>query len=99
MHNALMPPDQLSSWLIVLAFLVVLWIGSRAVEKLTGRTSKPPQGWQRFAYFALPLVGALGTIAWIERMLHRTSNPLLVGVLCGVWALLAQVCFGRRTER
>jgi len=99
MHTHLLPLDEPSTWLIALAFLVVLVLASRAVERLTGRTGPPAPGRKRIAYVAVIAAGALGTVTWIEHLLHGGESPVLVGIVWGLWSLVAQGFFGKPADR
>ena len=99
MHTRLLPLDEPSTWLLALAFLVVLALASRMVERLTGRTGPPAPGRKRIAYVAVIAAGALGTVTWMEHLLHRGASPVLLGMVWGLWSLVAQGFFGKPTKR
>src|SRR5215471_10715011 len=99
MHTSLLPLDQPSTWLITLTYIVALVLASRAIEKLTGRASPPPPGRKRIAYIAVVAAGAVGSVVWLEHLLHRGASPVLVCMAWGVWSLVAQGFFGKPTGR
>jgi hypothetical protein len=95
MHSSLLPLDQPSTWLITLTYIVALVLVSRAIEKLTGRSNPPPPGRKRIAYIAVIAAGAVGSVVWLEHVLHRGASPVLVCMAWGVWSLVAQALFGK----
>jgi hypothetical protein len=99
MHTSLLPLEQPSTWLITLAYIVALVFVSRAIEKRTGRAGAPAPGRKRIAYIAFVAAGAVGSVVWLEHLLHRGASPVLVCMAWGVWSLLAQGFFGRPTGR
>jgi hypothetical protein len=94
-HTPFLPLDAPSTWLIALAFIVALVLASRALQKLTGRSGKPSPGRGRIAYYAVLCGGMLGSLLWIGPALHVAGNPVFVGMVAGVWSLVAQGLFGK----
>jgi hypothetical protein len=95
MQTSLLPLDQPSTWLITLAYVVALLLASRAIEKFMGRAGLPPPGRKRIAYIAVVCGGAVGSVVWLEHLLHRGASPVLVGMAWGVWSLVMQGFFGK----
>ena len=99
MHTGLLPLDQPSTWLITLAYIVVLALASRAIEKLTGRAGPPAPGRKRIAHIAVVVAGTVGSVVGLEHLLHRRAGVVLVCMALGVWSLVAQGFFGKPTGR
>ena len=99
MHTGLLPLDQPSTWLIALAFFAALALASRALKDLTGRAGRPAPGRERIAYITVSAVGTLGSVVLLEHLLHRGSGPVLIGMACGLWSLVAQSFFGQPMGR
>ena len=66
------------TWLITLAYIVALVLVSRAIEKRTGRAGAPAPGRKRIAYIAVVAAGAVGSVVWLEHLVHREASPVLV---------------------
>ena len=98
MQTSLLPLDQPSTWLITLAYIVALVLGSRAIEKFVGRAGLPTPRRKRIAYIAVVSVGAVGSVVWLEHLLHRGAGPVLVGMAWGLWSLVMQGFFGKPRE-
>ena len=95
MQTSLLPLDQPSTWLITLAYIVALVLGSRAIEKFVGRAGLPTPRRKRIGYIAVVSGGAVGSVVWLEHLLHRAASPVLVGMAWGVWSLVMQGFFGK----
>jgi hypothetical protein len=92
MHATLLPLDRPSSWFVALAFVVALALASRTLERLTGRSGRPGPGREHVAYLAIVAAGVLGTEVFAPGLVR---GPILVGMVCGAWSLVAQGFFGR----
>ena len=98
MNSGLLDVDKPSTWLLTIAFAVVISFASRALQRATGRSGKPPWNRAAWGYFGVLVVGILVTLTWFAQPFGPRTNPFFAGIVAGIWALVAQAFFGRPTK-